>query len=189
MKKITTTIILMFCMTPFAGINAQNLVTNGDFDANIDGWDYNFNNANWVSDDGASISGNGSFRFGFIINNNAFRWAASEPITVIPGYTYEVAVSAKIPTSSAANYADVLVYWYDIGDNLIAQDFISNEIVPFPQGTWQAMYAEIKAPDESSYSTLWLTLSVGGAGSADEAYVLWDDVFVFADTLFMSGFE
>ena len=169
--------------------NAQNLVNNGEFNVNIDAWDYNFNNASWVSDDGAPISGNGSFRFGFIISNNAFRWAASEPIVVVPGYTYDFYVAGKIPDLSAANYAGVLVYWYDVSDIFIAQDYFSSEVNPFPQGSWEEMNAAFKAPDEASYATVRLTLSVGVGGSPDEAFALWDDVYVFEDTLFMTGFE
>ena len=180
---------ITICMAFSSQLNAQNLIINGDFAANIDGWDYNSNNANWVSDDGASISGNGSFRFGKILTNNGFRWSASEPMTVIPGYTYEVAVSAKIPVISAANFVGVLMYWYDAGDNLISQDYFSSAIVPFPKSIWEDMYAEIKAPDETAYGIIWLTLSVGEGGSPDEAFVLWDDVIMLADTIFISGFD
>lgn len=180
-------VVLFLTLTSF--VNAQNLVVNGFFDSNIDGWNFNSNLANWVSDEGASISGNGSFRFGKIISNNGFRWSASEPMTVSPGFTYEVAVSAKRPIVSAANFASLILYWYDNNDVLISQDFLDSGIIPFPTEVWVDMYGAYPAPEESAYAIIWLTLSVGEGGSPDEAFVLWDDVFMLEDSLFISGFE
>jgi len=185
MKKLISIFSMTLALT-FAGqINAQNLVINGSFDSNIEAWDYNFNNANWVSDDGASISGNGSFRFGLIINNNAYRWAASEPIVVKPGYKYQTGMSAKLLTSSAANYLGAQVNWYDVADDLISQDFILSNVEPVPRDVWEDMYLAVTAPPNSVYVNFVLTLSVGGAGSPDEAFALWDDVFMLEDTLLL----
>lgn len=169
--------------------SAQNLIVNGYFDNDINNWDFNHNNASWVSDDGASISGNGSFRFGFILSNNASRWSASEPVSVTPGYTYEVAVSLKKPSSSAANYVGTLVYWYDSSLNLIGQEYFTSEVVPFPDDIWQDTYAVFKAPESAVQAVIRLTLSVGGSGNPDEAYALWDDVIMLEDSVFNSNFE
>ncbi|VAW47604.1 hypothetical protein MNBD_GAMMA02-1204 [hydrothermal vent metagenome] len=98
-------------------------------------------------------------------------------------------MSAKLLSSSAANFIVVLIDWFDVDDNLISNQTYFDAGLIFPVEVWQDLYAVRTAPEQTAYGIFRLTISVGEGGSPDEAFVLWGDVFMLEDTLFVTGFE
>ena len=82
MKTVLLTAVFFFWS---GNLTAQNLLTNGEFDLDTMGW-FAFTNISWVSDDGASLSGNGSMLNTGTLNNNSSYPAISDKFLVKAGW-------------------------------------------------------------------------------------------------------
>jgi len=184
MKKLIT-ILLMALLSQYC--YGQNLLINGTFDTDTSGW-WAFTTLSWVSDDGAPISGNGSMRNTTTVNNNASFPAISDKFPVKPNHWYLSGLSFKVPSASPVPCAWYQFYWYDAMDTQIGT---SNQVsAPFgvPNDVWQDLAGMSLAPENAATGELRIYFQTGKPGSPDP-FGLWDDVFVFEETLFINGFE
>lgn len=180
---------MILVWTVFAGVvNGQNLVSNGTFDTDTTGW-WAFSNIAWEAFDGANISGNGSMKNTGTVNNNAAFPAISDKFMVKSGYWYLSGVSYKLPADSVSPWAWYRIYWYDSMDNQIGiSNQVAGEFDP-PTDLWHDLTAMSQAPENAVMGELRIYFQSGEPGTVAMPYGLWDDVFVFEDTIFTNHFD
>jgi len=188
MKKISWVIfITVFLFKPELS-TAQNLLANGSFDSDINGWSNSFVTSEWVSDDGAPISGSGSMRVTGSNNNNSVFGMNSDPFSVQGGYWYLTAGSFKTPAISVSERGLYFIEWYDSsGDFIIRDSFDSAYGVD--DDVWLDLDGYLKAPMNASSAVMRLMLQGGYPGQTDLPFGLWDDAVVMQETIFVTGFD
>jgi len=179
---------VIFMLVLSWSISAQNILVNGEFDANTDGWS-SFETISWVSDDGASISGNGSMLNTGSFNNNGSFPAISEKFVVKPFYQYLTGASYKVPTGSSVPWVWYWIYWYDDMDGVIGQSAQVAADFGVPNDSWENLAGMIQAPVDAAMGELRIYFQTGAPSNPDTPYGLWDDVFVLEETVFISGFD
>ncbi len=167
---------------------AQNLLTNGAFDTDVSGWSA-FSTISWVSDDGASISGNGSMMNMSTFNNNSSFPAISDRFVAQPRYWYLTGVSFKVPTPSPVPWAWYQIYWYDDMNNQIALSNQVTAVFGVPNDVWQDLDGMSQAPEDAAMGELRIYFQSGDSAATELPFGLWDDVFVLEDTVFLNSFD
>ncbi len=184
MRITVLTMVIMVCFST----KAQNLLANGEFDADVTGW-FAFSTISWVSDDGASISGNGSLLNTGTINNNGSFPAISDKFTVHENYWYLTGASYKVPAASPVPWVWYQIYWYDVFDTEIGRSDTVSSAFGVPNDVWEDLAGLVQAPEDAVMGELRIYLQTGEPGDPDTPFGLWDDVFVFEDTVFFSDFD
>ncbi len=167
---------------------AQNLLANGTFDTDVNGWSA-FTTISWVSDDGASISGNGSMMNMSSINNNASFPAISDRFAVQPQYWYLTAVSFKVPTPSPVPWAWYQIFWYDDMGASLGQSNQVSAVFGVPNDVWQDLDGMSQAPENAAMGELRIYFQSAEGTEPELPFGMWDDVFVLEDTVFLSSFD
>jgi len=182
--------LVLFCVGFGMGsqLQAQNLLANGSFDINIDGWSNTFVTLNWVSDDGAPWSGNGSLQFGTDFNNNGSFFVESESIPVNANDMYIFAGTFKIPSDSPAAFARIEIHWFDGVDTEISDDDIWSVFLP-TQDVWTDLSNQAIAPVGAVNAVYKLFFQSGEPGEPADPYGRWDDLIFVNDTIFKNDFE
>lgn len=170
-------------------VQALNLLSNGGFDTNIDGWDNPFVTSEWVSDDGAPISGNGSMKVTGSQNNNGVFGMNSFHIFIKPNYWYLSAASFKTPSDSVSERGLYFIEWFDDTDTMILRDSVDGGY-GVPDDVWLPLDAYLQAPENAYYMVVSLRLQSGIPGvDVDLPFGLWDDVVFMEETIFFSDFD
>lgn len=185
MQKLLVLFMFLFSVQ---GLQAQNLLVNGEFDADANGW-FAFSTISWVSDDGAPLSGDGSMLNTGSINNNSSFPAVSDQFPVHPGFWYLTAASYKVPTASSVPWVWYQIYWYD---DMGVEIDRSNQVAPdfgVPNDVWLDLADMSQAPEGSEMGELRIYLQTGEPSNPNTPFGLWDDVFVYEETVFFNGFD
>jgi len=188
MKKKSCVLYVLIVFMWTDTLSAQNLLLNGAFDTDIDGWTNDFITAEWVSDDGAAISGNGSMRVIGTINNNSMFGMQSDSLAVQAGYWYLTAGSFKTPAISLSERGLYYIEWYDNSEQMILRDFVDS-VYGVPDDVWIDMDRYLKAPEDAVSAVMRLMLQSGASGQTDLPFGLWDDAVLMQETLFSHGFD
>jgi hypothetical protein len=189
MSKTHRLILLVLIVFKTGILSAQNLLSNGTFDANLDGWDNSFVTSEWVADDGAPISGNGSMKFTGSQNNNGVFGMNSSPVFIEPGYWYLTAASFKTPAASVSERGLFYIEWYDGSDVMIMRDSVDGGY-GVDDDVWLPLDGFFKAPENADYMVMRLMLQSGIPGvDVDLPFGLWDDAVVMQETVFMGDFD
>ncbi len=188
MNKTGWKVFLMLLFLITGELWAQNLLTNGHFDANFDGWSNPFVMAEWVSDDGASISGNGSMLVTGTINNNGTFGMNSDAFTVQSNYWYLTAGSFKTPATSVSERGLYFIEWYDSEGSLIRRDSTSSDF-GVDDDVWIDLDGYLQAPPLAVSAVMRLMLQTGSPDQTDPPFGLWDDAVVMQETVFTDGFD
>ncbi len=168
---------------------AQNLLVNGTFDSDINGWSNPFVTSTWVSDDGASISGNGSMEVIGTNNNNASFPMISNAFMVQEGYWYSLEASYKVPIPSPVPRAWMTIFWYDdMGIQISDSQDVSGPF-GFPNDVWLDFGGFIQAPENAVMGELRVFFQSGSGSDAELPFGLWDDISVNEETVFINGFD
>ncbi|MCF6299729.1 MAG: hypothetical protein L3J52_01185 [Proteobacteria bacterium] len=181
-------VLILFCCGLSFNLQAQNLVSNATFDADILGWNNPFVTASWVSSDGAPSSGNGSLQFGVDLNNNASFFMETDPIAIIPDNTYFFAGFFKIPSDSPAAFARIEIHWLRADTSVISVDDIWSSFLP-TQDVWTDLSNVGTAPADAVQAIYTLFFQTGAPGDVNDPYGRWDDLLFVNDTIFLNGFE
>lgn len=185
MKTVLLTAVFFFWSE---NLTAQNLLANGEFDLDTMGW-FAFTNISWVSDDGASLSGNGSMLNTGTLNNNSSYPAISDKFLVKAGYWYLSGASYKVPSSSPVPWVWYRIYWYDGLDVEIGQ---SNQVAAdfgVPNDVWENLASMSQAPANAVSGEMRIYFQTGEPSNPDLPFGLWDDVYVFEETVFINNFD
>ena len=188
MRKLVITMMLLVCTKLWA----QSLLANKSFDSDISSWDVSYANAVWISNDGASTSGNGSIEFGDTLNNGASKYIQSEFVNVKPNYHYILGTSYKLPTASLATSGNITIRWYDNNDNYLGEYphyGVKPPFIPSAPDTWYNDISEwdnIVTDAVKAKVFLWVNLPSSGTGASR---LRFDDVIFYQDTVFKSNFE
>ena len=185
MLKVST---IVYMVTFSWSLSAQNLVVNGEYDTDTNGWSA-FSTISWVSDDGATISGNGSLLNTSSNNNNASFPAVSNKFPVLPDFWYLTGVSYKVPTASSVPRAWYQIHWYDDMNNEIGQSNQVDTGFGVPNDVWENLAGMSQAPAGTATGELRIYFQKGAPGDPDVPFGLWDDVYVFEETVFLNGFD
>ncbi len=181
-------IVLLYFLISIGQVSAMNLLSNGTFDSNINGWSsLNSTTGEWVSDDGASVSGNGSIRITGTINNNGTFGLIAEPITVKPGYWYITAGSLKTPAVSVSERGLYSLEWYDMSNGFVQYDSVASNF-GIPDDVWIDLDGYIQAPENATSVIMGLRFQTGAPEEVDHPFGLWDDVIFMEETIFFSDF-
>lgn len=184
--KFLMFLVLLFEMS---SLRAQNLLPNGYFDTSIDGWSNPFLTSEWISDDGAPISGNGSMKVTGTQNNNGVFGMNSHNIIIEPGFWYLTMASFKTPATSVSERGLFFVEWFDAGDLMILRESVDGGY-GVEDDVWLPLDGFFQAPDNASYMVMRLMLQSGIPGVDTELpFGLWDDALVMQETIFMNGFD
>ena len=188
MKKVTWVLFLLVSTINPGVLMAQNMLTNGAFDADINGWSNSFVTAEWISSDGAPISGNGSMKVTGVLNNNSLFGMNSDVFLVQSGYWYLTAGSLKTPAISVSERGVVIIEWYDSSDVMISQDSIDSGY-GVDDDVWIGLDGYFQAPPLAVSAVVRLMLQTGFPGQKDQPFGLWDDAVVMQETIFTSDFD
>ncbi len=189
MKKLGLGGLLWGHMLLFSGaLEAQNLLVNGAFDGDINGW-FAFSTISWVGDDGAPISGDGSLLNTGSLNNNSSFPAISDKFTVKEQFQYLTGVSFKVPAASPVPWAWYRIHWYDSLDMEIGQSDMVSAVFGVPNDVWLHMTGLLQAPSGAVTGELRVYFQTGDVTDTDVPFGLWDDLYVFEETVFVGGFD
>ncbi len=188
MKKLYLVLFFTGLLVMPQMLNAQNLLVNGIFDSDISGWTNPFVTSEWVSDDGAPISGNGSMKVTGSLNNNGTFGMNSDAFSVQGGYWYLTAASFKTPAISVSERGLFFVEWFDSSDQLILRDEISSDY-GVDDDIWHDLDGYLQAPDNANSAVMRLFLQTGKPGQLTDPFGLWDDAVVMQETIFVSSFD
>ncbi len=168
--------------------SGQNLLVNGTFDSDFSGW-FAFSTLSHEPGDGASISGNGSMRNESDTNNNASFPAISDRFAVVPQHLYMTGVSFKVPLTSSVPRAWYWIVWYDDMQVEIGQSNDVTSVYDVEKNVWHDLTGLRQAPMNAAYGELRVYFQTNEPGTIDVPFGLWDDLFVFEETIFVNGFE
>ena len=189
MNKTVWMVFLMLLFLISNNLCAQNLLVNGHFDTNLNGWDNPFVVAEWVADDGAPISGNGSMKVTGSQNNNSVFGMNSSPVFIEPGYWYLTAASFKTPAASVSERGLFYIEWYDGSDVMILRDSVDGGY-GVEDDVWLPLDDFFKAPENADYMVMRLMLQSGiPTVDVELPFGLWDDAVVMQESIFMGGFD
>jgi hypothetical protein len=166
--------ILLF-MLACTATNAQNLLTNPNFDDNIDGWNlYQSDDVSWISDDG--VASHGSLQISDALNNGGVGNTGHSPVAVEQGVNYEVSAYFKVMAASEAEGAAIIIKWYDENE---MHTGLSDFYYPSPdyqRGQWDQITAQITPPEGMHYAQVLLGVDTPNSSSTNPSVVRWDDV-------------
>ena len=189
MNKTGWMVFLVLFFSTTNELMAQNLLFNGAFDANFEGWTNPFVVAQWVADDGAPISGNGSMQVTGSQNNNSVFGMNSSPIFVEPEFWYLTAASFKTPAASVSERGLFYIEWYDGSDVMILRDSVDGGY-GVDDDVWLPLDGFFIAPENADYMVMRLMLQSGIPGvDVDLPFGLWDDAVVMQETVFKGDFD
>lgn len=179
---------MALCWALLSAVKSQNLIYNGEFYGDTANWYTLSSTMSWESNDGAGISGNGSLRNESSFNNGGSFPALSNQFPVKIGYKYLTNASYKIPSDSAVISASYQFAWYDVDGFLIAYTGYvwSGQFPGYDQ--WLHLTGLVEPPENALWGELrvYFEKPIGGTTLS---YGLWDDIFVFEDTIFQSNFD
>ncbi len=179
---------MVLCFLVLDPAVAQNLLSNGSFDTDTSGWSA-FSTISWVSDDGAPISGNGSMMNMSSFNNNGSFPATSHQFMVLPDYWYLTGVSYKVPSASPVPWAWYQIFWYnDMGAQIGTSNQVSADF-GVPNDSWENLAGISQAPSDAALGELRIYFQSADSSEKDLPFGLWDDVYVFEETIFLNGFQ
>lgn len=160
MKKLMIIILAWLMAAPTA---AQNLIVNGDFNTDTNGWvGVPSTTLTWVNDDGAPTSGNGSMMNINSFNNGSSFPAISEKMTVIPNHWYLTGFSYKVPADSPVSWVLYRFHWYDDLNNQIGfSDFVGTDF-NFPRDVWENFTGLNQVPELATLRRITNLFSIGG---------------------------
>ncbi len=178
---------------------AQNMITNGDFDADVTGWAANVDRFDWISNDGASPSGNGCAEQADSMNNGGTGlsdWTTQIPVNADTQYT--LSASIKKPAGSLANAAWFYVLFLDTNGTYLGETLSQNYTGDFSDNAWHSDFSfQFTTSTNAGYTIgfVWISLGVGTPGSGSgESILRWDNVKLIAGTpaptpIFSDDFE
>ncbi len=188
MKSTVGILIITLLSMSIERSAAQNLVANGTFDANINGWDNPFITSEWVASEGGPISGSGAMRISTSNNNNGLFGMNSDPISVVAGNWYYTAAWFMTPAISVSERGLYFIDWYDSDEVQLLRDAVSSEY-GVVDDVWLPLEGDFRAPENASFMIIRLRLQSGIPGQIEEAFGFWDDAFVLVDSIFFSSFD
>ncbi|MEZ5472413.1 MAG: hypothetical protein R3E90_11565 [Marinicella sp.] len=170
MKKI---ILFMFLLGSVS--QAQNLLSNPNFNTGIDGWNiFELSEVSWIADDG--VSNSGSLQFSDSLNNGGVGSTGHAPVAIEQGQSYDLSAYFKVIPNTEAQGAAIIVRWLDENQfNTGLSDFY----YPSPGyqvGQWDQITAQITPPAGTHYVQIFLGVVTANTGSTDPSVVRWDDV-------------
>ncbi len=131
--------------------STQNLITNGTFDQNVEGWSSWRETVTVVyhSDVGNTLSGGsgpGSMEVQFFEWEGGSAGPVVGPVSVTEGETYTVRGAAFVPDSgdNVADGADFIVAWYDASGGFVDQFWL--HLWPDERGSWLSASQDVVAP-------------------------------------------
>ena len=181
----TSSMVLLLMLS--SQLMSQNLLVNGEFDEDINGWTNSFVTAEWVGSDGGPISGNGSMLVTGSQNNNGIFGMNSDAFIAAPGYWYLVAASFKTPATSVSERGVYLVEWFDSSNQMILRDTIDSSY-GVADDVWINLDGYLQAPPLAVSGVVRLMLQSGIPGQVNPPFGLWDDAVVMQETIFIGGF-
>jgi hypothetical protein len=158
---------------------AQNLLENGSFDSNIDGWESNnptiqLTHRADIGSDLADGSGPGAIEVRFPAGTNG--GGARQQVAVLANTTYTVGASVYLPSEVTSVEALTLwVYYYDHQNSSIANESFKPDDLVADQ--WTRVSSLVTTPPDTAY----IRLMVGVFNYSDsppEGYAYWDDALV-----------
>ncbi len=153
---------------------AQNFVSNGSFDQNIDQWDDTSATVRWVADDG--LAALGALEISDNFNNGGSATTAHVPIEVQQGKTYELSAAVKVMPDTEAQGAVMIIQWLNSEQRHVGfNDYVySNPNIS--DGTWHTISDRFTPPQDMAYALIFLGVTGSSNGSSDFAIARWDDV-------------
>ncbi|NOZ79296.1 MAG: hypothetical protein GXP48_09010 [Acidobacteria bacterium] len=141
--------VLILSIAPAA---AQNLLANGTFDQNIEGWSTSWSSVTLIyhADVGNTLSGGsgpGCLEVWHANPDGGSRGATNVNIvSVSPGETYTVSGAALVPDSedNIADRADFVVFWFDAGNQYVNGSWL--HLWPAVRGKWLTASRDVVAP-------------------------------------------
>jgi len=197
-RNISLLAVLVVLCAAIPG-QAQNLITNGDFDTDVAGWTANVDRFDWISDDGASPSGNGCAEQADSINNGSTglsNWATQIPVTADTQYT--LSASVKKPAGSLATSASFHILFLDTNGTYLGETLSQNYTGDLSDNAWHSDFSfQFTTSTNAGYTIgfVWISVGVGTASSgSDESILRWDNVKLIAGTpaptpIFSDDFE
>lgn len=165
---------LMFALTLLCGPSmAQNLVNNGSFDENIDGWE-SYKEINWISDDGHADDG--AFEIKSNDNNGGVANATYLPIEVNEERSYKLTVSMKVMPNTQATDAVAIITWLNENQWSVGYNEFLFSDPDVTDGTWHRQSFEVTPPADMKYAEIALGVNSDNTGSTDYAVARFDDV-------------
>ena len=169
MRKIIL-IMLLIC----SKLWAQNLLSNGSFDNNIDGWSTEGSvNATWISNDGNNQ--NGAIELKENNTNGAMSSISSEKVNVIAGKKYKFSGFGKVIGSSEARDAGIQVVFYNDINFAILTTEIEQVFNP-EHDVWHQVEQEVTAPEGAISAEVRIGVITPNSSSSNVSIARWDDV-------------
>ena len=181
-----------------APVSAQNMITNGDFDTDVSGWTANIDRFDWISNDGASPSGNGCAEQADSFNNGGVGmsdWGTQIPVTADTLYT--LSASVKKPAGSLANSAWFRVLLLDTTGTYLGQSIDGVYAGDLSDNAWHGDFSIEVLTTGLGYTVgyVWISVGVGTPNSGTgESILRWDNVSLVQGTgttapIFSDDFE
>ncbi len=171
--------IMVLAFSAVPGL-AQNLLTNGTFDADIDGWGSTEDGAVWRGDVGSTLTGGSGpgcveiFAEGDTCNGG--QRSIIQTVPVIPETLMTVRASAYVPGGdNNAEQAGMIVDWLNESDQIIAV----SELTPSSaaRDTWFLFEDSLPVPTDASQAQLLIGVAMPSGGCTTRARVFFDDVW------------
>jgi hypothetical protein len=174
-------LIMVLALTLFVfPAMAQNLLVNGDFDSNIDGWEGNnptiqLSHRADIGSDLVDGSGPGAIELRFPAGTNG--GGARQQVEVLANTSYTVGASVYLPSevTSSVEALTLWVYYYDQQESPITNETFQPEDLVADQ--WTRVSGTVTTPPD----TVYIRLMVGVFNYSDEppeGYAYWDDALV-----------
>lgn len=171
MKKI----ILIALLIPQI-ILAQNLLSNGSFDNNINGWSEVQGGSvelAWISDDGNSA--NGSIQLSDNFNNGGIGNIPSEKIPVIEQTNYKIKGFTKPLADSEALSSAVFIAWFNDDYQISSSSFV-HVSTDTANGNWTAFEGIFESPEGAKFAEVRIGVEGPNSDSTEYAISLFDDL-------------
>lgn len=169
---------------------AQNLISNSEFDTGVMGWSNDFVTFHWFDVFGNDdFSGPGSMEVMEFSNNNASFGVYSDPFPVNEEYWYWSSQWFYVPFGSSVPRAWFWLEFFDSGGSSLGHSDSHDSIYGVPTGAWFPLSGFIQAPAGAVTGQLKIYFQTGDVMDTDLPSGFWDDVFLYPETIYASGFD
>lgn len=172
---------------------AQSIAPDGRFDTGIIGWHCGGANPSWRSDVGSGDSGPGSLQMSrehFISTGGQLAIGACEWIVVTPHKHYQFTGNYLLPTDSEFENILIDLYWFTEAEDFISKDTLTVPTASVSRDTWLAFSMLETAPPDATKLAVNMSFQFYQNGMDPvSAFLLWDDLYLSDDVIFIDGFE
>ena len=178
-----------------SNVKSQGIPPGGNFDSNITGWHCGSVNPVWISDDGSSVSGNGSLQHSlenYIASGGQLSGGYCDWVTVVPEKVYQFKGFYKLLANSDLANLVIDLYWFTENETFISVDTLSIPAAGITRDVWTSFMKTSNSPTNATKLSPSLVMEFTSSGQTVSTFVRWDDLQVMEelpDGIFLNGFE